>query len=88
MDPNGNLIWSKSYFRPNGVIHDAYVDPDGSFIVTGYTDSTTTSILEPLPAAFQPKLFMMKLSEGMERCNGAVVIIVRRIIGIRSGGRE
>jgi hypothetical protein len=61
-DPQGNLVWSKSYFRPNGVIHDAYVDPDGSFIVTGYTDSTTTSILEPLPAAFQPKLFMMKLS--------------------------
>jgi hypothetical protein len=61
LDPDGNLIWCKSYIRPNGVVHDTYIESDGSFIVTGYTDSTTTSILEPLSASFQPKLFMMKL---------------------------
>lgn len=62
LDPEGNIIWCKSYIRPNGVVHDAYIEPDGSFIVTGYTDSTTTSIFEQLPPSFQPKLFMMKLS--------------------------
>ncbi|MBP6573365.1 MAG: T9SS type A sorting domain-containing protein [Flavobacteriales bacterium] len=72
MDPDGNIIWSKSYIRPNGVVHDACIEPDGSFIVTGYTDSTTTSIFDPLPALFQPKLFMMKLSgDGeVEWCRG------------------
>ncbi len=61
IDPEGNFVWCKSYIRPNGVVHDAYIESNGSIIVTGYTDSTATSTQQPLPVSFQPKLFMMKL---------------------------
>ncbi|MCB9183433.1 MAG: T9SS type A sorting domain-containing protein [Flavobacteriales bacterium] len=72
MDAEGNIIWCKSYIRPKGVVHDAYIHSDGSFIVTGYTDSTTTSMFEPLSPLFQPKLFLMKLNgDGeVEWCRG------------------
>lgn len=63
MDASGNIIWSKSYIRPRGMVHDAVVVSDDSFIITGYTDSTSaTNLFEPLPPTFQPKLFMMKLN--------------------------
>jgi hypothetical protein len=61
MDADGNFLWSKSYMRPGGMIHDALIESDDSFIITGYTDSTQLLFIEPLPASFQPKLFMMKL---------------------------
>lgn len=50
-DAAGNLLWSKSYFRPKGVAHDAVVLSDTSFIITGFTDSTQA-----------PKLFQMNLN--------------------------
>jgi len=61
MDADGNFLWCKSYIRPKGIVHDAIIESDDSFIITGYTDSTTLNLFTPLPAAFQPKLFMMKL---------------------------
>ena len=62
MDANGNFLWCKSYIRPRGMIHDAVIESDDSFIITGYTDSTTLNVLTPLPSAFEPKLFLMKLN--------------------------
>ena len=61
MDAEGNFLWSKSYLRPRGMIHDALIESDSSYIITGYTDSTQQLFTEPLPSTFQPKLFMMKL---------------------------
>jgi hypothetical protein len=61
MDADGNFLWSKSYMRPGGMVHDALIESDDSFIITGYTDSTQLLFTEPFPASFQPKLFMMKL---------------------------
>ncbi len=63
LNADGNFIWAKSYMRPKGIVHDALIEPDGSLIVTGFTDSTeTTGVFgPPPPASFQPKLFMMKL---------------------------
>lgn len=63
MDAMGNFIWTKSYIRPRGMVHDAVIESDSSFIITGFTDSTaSTNPFTPLPATFQPKLFMMKLN--------------------------
>ena len=61
LDADGNFLWCKSYLRPRGVIHDALIESDDSFIITGYTDSTSLNFLETLPPTYQPKLFMMKL---------------------------
>ncbi len=62
MDANGNFLWCKSYIRPRGMIHDAVIESDDSFIITGLTDSTSsTNGSIPLPTGFHPKLFMMKL---------------------------
>ena len=61
MDAEGNFLWCKSYMRPKGMMNDAIIESDSSFIITGYTDSTQTNIFTPLPSTFQPKLFMMKL---------------------------
>ncbi|MGV3637859.1 MAG: T9SS type A sorting domain-containing protein [Flavobacteriales bacterium] len=62
LDASGNTIWSKSLIRPNGMVHDILLEADDTFIITGTTDSTAaTNLFEPLPASFQPKLFMMKL---------------------------
>ncbi|MBZ0206780.1 MAG: hypothetical protein K8H89_10685, partial [Flavobacteriales bacterium] len=54
LDAFGNFIWCKSYMRPMGRVHDAVVESDSSFIITGYTGSTPY------------KLFMMKLDGGGE----------------------
>jgi hypothetical protein len=63
MTANGDFLWAKSYIRPKGIVHDALIEADGSFVVIGYTDSTATTGLfgPPPPLSFQPKLFMMKL---------------------------
>ncbi|HRH71349.1 MAG TPA: T9SS type A sorting domain-containing protein [Flavobacteriales bacterium] len=72
LDPNGNFIWSKSYIRPRGIVQDALIESDDSFIITGSTDSTKLGLFTPLPASYQPKLFMMKLNgEGdVQWCKG------------------
>ncbi|MBK7945779.1 MAG: hypothetical protein IPJ85_10915 [Flavobacteriales bacterium] len=73
MNADGNFLWAKSYIRPRGIVHDVLLEPDGSFVVVGFTDSmeTTGLIGPPPPPSFQPKLFMMKLdSDG--GCSGAV----------------
>lgn len=62
MDAHGQFLWCKSYIRPKGMVHDAVIESDDSFIITGYTDSTNINMLTPLPTTFQPKLFMMKLN--------------------------
>jgi hypothetical protein len=63
MDANGNFLWCKSYIRPRGMIHDAVIEPDGSFLITGLTDSTaSTNPFIPYPPTYHPKLFMMKLN--------------------------
>jgi hypothetical protein len=62
MDPEGNFIWCKSYIRPRGMVHDALIESDDSFIITGTTDSTaSTNPFIPYPPTYHPKLFMMKL---------------------------
>ncbi len=62
LDPNGNLIWCKSYFRPRGVLYDALIESDDAFVITGFTDSIGLSSQPlPLPPDYHPKLFMMKL---------------------------
>jgi len=62
LDPDGNFLWCKSYIRPKGMVHDAVIESDDSFVITGFTDSTTLNMFTPLPGSFQPKLFMMKLN--------------------------
>jgi len=64
MNTAGDVLWSKSYIRPRGVVSDAIIEPDGSFVLVGYTDSTGTTdpIFTPLPPGYNPKLFLMKLS--------------------------
>lgn len=63
MGPNGDIIWSKSYIRPRGVVHDVLIESDDSFIITGYTDSTSsTDPSVPYPSTFQPKLFLLKVN--------------------------
>ncbi|MFZ1616142.1 MAG: T9SS type A sorting domain-containing protein [Flavobacteriales bacterium] len=72
MDPDGNFLWCKSYIRPGGMVHDAVIESDSSFIITGYTDSIQQSMFLPLPASFHPKLFMMKLdgTGAVQWCKG------------------
>jgi hypothetical protein len=63
MDADGNFLWLKSYIRPRGMVHDAVIESDDSFIITGYTDSTaSTNPFIPYPPTYHPKLFMMKLN--------------------------
>jgi hypothetical protein len=62
LDADGNFLWCKSYLRPNGMVHDAVIEVDGSFVITGVTDNTIQNMFIPLPISFQPKLFMMKLT--------------------------
>lgn len=62
MDAAGNFIWCKSYIRPNGMVHDAFIESDDDVVVVGATDSiASTNVLIPLPSSYQPKLFMMRL---------------------------
>jgi hypothetical protein len=62
MDAEGNFLWVKSYMRPSGRVHDAVIESDGSFVITGVTESTTQAFFVPLSPTFQPKLFMMNLN--------------------------
>lgn len=62
MDADGNFVWVKSYIRPKGFVHDALIESDSSFIITGITDTTGLDFFQTLPGSFQPKLFMMKLN--------------------------
>ncbi|MCB0756890.1 MAG: T9SS type A sorting domain-containing protein [Flavobacteriales bacterium] len=59
LDANGNLLWCKSYIRPKGVVHDAVVESDSSFVITGFTDSTAS---QNAPPGYDPRLFLMKLN--------------------------
>ncbi|HLG34474.1 MAG TPA: T9SS type A sorting domain-containing protein [Bacteroidia bacterium] len=62
LDSAGNFIWCKSYFRPKGYLHDCVVDFDGSYLISGYTDSLRSSWnFPPYPPWFAPKYFMLKL---------------------------
>lgn len=73
LDANGNYLWCKSYIRPKGVLHDAVIGSDSSFILTGYTDSiASTNGSVPLPTNYDPKLFIMKLdgSGEVQWCKG------------------
>jgi hypothetical protein len=61
-DPDGNVLWAKSYFGPSGIVQDALLNPDGSIVLVGMTESYASS--DP-PSTFQPRLYMLKLtSEG------------------------
>ncbi|HRQ86242.1 MAG TPA: hypothetical protein PLV70_14115, partial [Flavobacteriales bacterium] len=51
MDADGNFLWCKSYFRPGGKMHDAVIESDSAFIITGLT-----------LVAGQTDLFMLKLN--------------------------
>ncbi len=72
MDAEGNFLWCKSYIRPEGRVHDAIIESDSSFIITGFTEYSDQHMFLPLPGDFHPKLFMMKLdSEGdVQWCKG------------------
>lgn len=73
MDPDGSILWCRSYVRPNGMLHDCIIEPDGSAIISGYTDSIqNTNFLDPLPPGYHPKLFLMKLngSGDVQWCKG------------------
>jgi len=62
MDADGNFLWVKSYIRPKGFVHDALIESDSSFIITGVTDTSGLNFFQTLLSTFQPKLFMMKLN--------------------------
>jgi hypothetical protein len=63
LDADGNFLWCKSYIRPGGMVHDAVIESDDSFIITGFTDSTaSTNPFIPYPPTYHPKLFIMKVN--------------------------
>ncbi|MBX2978327.1 MAG: T9SS type A sorting domain-containing protein [Flavobacteriales bacterium] len=63
MDADGNFLWLKSYIRPKGMVHDAVIESDDSFVITGFTDSiASTNPFIPYPPTYHPRLFMMKLN--------------------------
>lgn len=68
----GDVLWSKSYFRPLGSIHDAVIEDDDNILVTGFTELATTSPFEPYPQSFHPKLFTLKVSDDgvVQWCRG------------------
>ena len=72
LDANGEFIWCKSYFRPSGMMADCIVESDESFLVLGYSDSLRSSMFDPWPVGYDPKLFAMKLNaEGeVQWCKG------------------
>ena len=72
LDADGNVLWSKSYIRPTSMVHDAVIEADDSFIVTGVTESTTSLFTVPLAPEYHPKLFMMKLdgAGAVQWCRG------------------
>lgn len=38
------------------------IESDGSFLITGTTDTTGYSMFDPLPPDYHPKLFLLKLN--------------------------
>jgi len=63
LDANGNFLWCKSYIRPKGMVRDAVILSDSTFVITGYTDSlASTNGFEPVPLDYHPILFMLKLN--------------------------
>lgn len=86
MDADGNFLWVKSYIRPKGFVHDALIESDNSFIITGVTDTSGLNIFQTLPSTFQPKLFMMKLNgDGdVQWCRGWINSTYRWYTGIPS----
>ena len=58
----GEFLWAKSYIRPLGRVHDAIVEDEDSFFITGYTETATTDMFTPYPPSFHPKLFTLKLN--------------------------
>ena len=63
MTSDGNILWSKSYFRPRGMMTDCLIGTDGAFTVIGFNDSSATTVgfLEPADPSYQPKLVMLHL---------------------------
>lgn len=53
MDAMGNFLWLNSYIRPDGVVRDCIIESDSSFVITGFTDNTTSH---------STNMFMMKLN--------------------------
>lgn len=51
MDADGNILWCKSYFGPDGGMHDAVIEGDSAFVTIGF---------EGPPG--QTKVFMMKVN--------------------------
>lgn len=73
LDPDGNILWCKSYIRPRGMVNDCLIESNDSFIITGYTDSlASTNVFEPIPPDYHPKLFLMNLdgSGDVQWCKG------------------
>jgi len=73
MDAMGNFLWIKSYVRPSGMVHDAVIESDSSFVIIGVTDSlASTNPFVPNPPGFHPLLFMLKLdgSGDVHWCKG------------------
>jgi hypothetical protein len=52
LEGDGSFIWCKSYMRPWGQMHDAVIESDSTYVVTGYAGTPG-----------QSKLFMMKVDE-------------------------
>jgi hypothetical protein len=63
MDSAGNILWSKRFFQPLGLVDDALMEPDGSILVAGYTEPTG-GIFEPQTT---PLLFLLKIGS-RRRC--------------------
>lgn len=71
MTGEGEFIWCRSYFRPNGFLTDCIVEADGSFTVLGATDHMVEEGAV-FPLAYQPQVFIMRLdSDGVVQwCKG------------------
>lgn len=73
LDPDGNFLWCKSYFRPRGVIHDALIESDDAFVITGFTDSISPlNVPHPPPPGYDPSLFLLELdgTGAIQWCKG------------------
>lgn len=56
MDAGGISSGASRTYGRGGMIHDAVIESDDSFVITGYTDSIHLNLFEPLPTNFHPKL--------------------------------
>lgn len=64
LSSDGEVIWTRSFFRPRGWLVDAVVLADGTMVVCGVTDRYVDGL--PWPPAENPKLFLAALSESGE----------------------